>query len=419
MMKRFSILAGMAFVYLFSSLAFGNDVPTIKVLSHREPTTELVVSRMQAAPGVKIDLTMMPHPKVTETARITLSAGSDAYDLICLPNSEIYSIAKAGWFEPLDKYMEKYESDFNFKDIHPTARDLLQYEGKVYALPYVVNPQLLFYRKDILQKAGLKPPTTISELITTANKLKTKNMSGLVFIFKPGFGFSCTFQYFLYTLGGRWFDDKWNPVFNNEFGVKTIEVIKELVKAAPDDIYMYFNDEVAVALQQEMAAMGLQWYTRVSAMEDPKVSKVVDKMGYAPMPGLNPGETGISPTVAAGYAISKFSKNKEAAFRTLAYATSAETFANGIKSGAISILAPRLSVGENPEVRNALKGYGAAAASMNRGQTFPRIPEFTEINEKISLILQDTVRGKLESRKGLDSAAKEVRDFLSKRGYYR
>ena len=48
-------------------------------------------------------------------------------------------------------------------------------DGKVYCVPYYAGARVLIYRTDLLNKAGLKPPTTYAELLAAADKLKADN----------------------------------------------------------------------------------------------------------------------------------------------------------------------------------------------------------------------------------------------------
>ena len=56
--------------------------------------------------------------------------------------------------------------------------DAASWEGKVYGIPQTVDMQMLFYRKSVLSKAGVEPPTTMDELITAAKAVTTKDMGG-------------------------------------------------------------------------------------------------------------------------------------------------------------------------------------------------------------------------------------------------
>lgn len=53
------------------------------------------------------------------------------------------------------------------------------FEGSVYGIPQSVDMQMLFYRKSLLSQAGVRPPTTVDELLDAARKLTTGKVKGL------------------------------------------------------------------------------------------------------------------------------------------------------------------------------------------------------------------------------------------------
>jgi multiple sugar transport system substrate-binding protein len=56
---------------------------------------------------------------------------------------------------------------------YPQAvQDLVTLGGKVWAVPYDVTPNLLYYRKDIFRKAGVQVPTTWDQFRNAAEKIK-------------------------------------------------------------------------------------------------------------------------------------------------------------------------------------------------------------------------------------------------------
>lgn len=85
-----------------------------------------------------------------------------------------YQLAKSGQVVALDDILADTKGDFNQVDIAANSLD-----GKIYGIRMIDDPQLFFYRKSMFDKAGLKPPTTIDELIACAKALTTKNVKGI------------------------------------------------------------------------------------------------------------------------------------------------------------------------------------------------------------------------------------------------
>ena len=73
---------------------------------------------------------------------------------------------------PLDRGM--FPLDKFFPGVVTTA----MYKGRLYAVPYSTNAGLLYYRKDLLDAAGLKPPKTWAELREQAQRLSREHGLG-------------------------------------------------------------------------------------------------------------------------------------------------------------------------------------------------------------------------------------------------
>ncbi|SEP28750.1 ABC transporter substrate-binding protein [Amycolatopsis saalfeldensis] len=74
----------------------------------------------------------------------------------------------------LDDLIAPVKNDFS-----PAVLAAQTVEGKVYGIPQAVDTQVLFYRKSLLQAAGVQPPQTVDELIDAAGKLSKDGVKGL------------------------------------------------------------------------------------------------------------------------------------------------------------------------------------------------------------------------------------------------
>ena len=64
----------------------------------------------------------------------------------------------------------------------PLQRDAyVTWQGKTYAIPWWSETRVLFYHKDLLDKAGVKPPTTWAEWVEAAKKLTSGEQYGFAF----------------------------------------------------------------------------------------------------------------------------------------------------------------------------------------------------------------------------------------------
>jgi multiple sugar transport system substrate-binding protein len=90
-------------------------------------------------------------------------------------------MAKSGQIVPLDDIIADVKSDFTEKDLAANSVD-----GKVYGIRMIDDPQFLYYRKSLLEKAGVQPPTTFDELIEASRKLNKGGVKGLYLGLKGG-----------------------------------------------------------------------------------------------------------------------------------------------------------------------------------------------------------------------------------------
>jgi multiple sugar transport system substrate-binding protein len=83
-------------------------------------------------------------------------------------------MVKSGQVADLTDIIEPVKDDFNPADIASHTVD-----GKIYGVRMIDDPQFFFYRPSLLEKAGVKVPETLDELIEAAAKLTTGKVKGL------------------------------------------------------------------------------------------------------------------------------------------------------------------------------------------------------------------------------------------------
>ena len=382
----------------------------VQMISHRYPALEFYAERMQEAlPDVEVNTQLMPHDKAMELANIAMSSKADTVDLLYLNDSTFLSFAKNGWLRPLDDLFEKYTEEFGLDDFTESVLETFTYEGHLYVLPHTVNTQLFFYRKDLFEEAGKNPPTSFDEYKALATEMNSPLRAGTISCLKPVDAALNEMHWYINALGGAWFDDEMKPVFNDEAGVQAITMLDQITDAAQRGFTSAANDECTIALQQDVAVMGMQWASRAAAMDDPEKSNVVGKIDWAAPPG---GHQRIG---ADGYAISAFSKqDPETLFKIIATSSNQDN----MREAAAMILPPRRSLLNDPELQAANRHYPASLDSLEIGLAFPRLPEFYEVGEFITRRILQAVTDEMEVKAALDAAASESEDLLKSRGYY-
>jgi multiple sugar transport system substrate-binding protein len=133
-----------------------------------------VLSDCTTQTGVKINRQSVPTDQLTQ--KILQGATSHTLpDLAFTDNPTLQEIAATGALTPLTDY--GISTDGYYSSIVKAGT----YQGKVYGLAPGVNGLALIYNKDLLQAAGVTPPSTWDELKTAAAKLTKGSTYGLAF----------------------------------------------------------------------------------------------------------------------------------------------------------------------------------------------------------------------------------------------
>lgn len=390
----------------------------INLLSHRYAALEYFAQAMvdNAPENVTVNTELTTYGDWQEKMTMNLSSKSSAYDITYIFPPDLATFADNGWLLPLDDYIEKYNDKYNFDDIPDYLWDAYTYEGHVYGIPSHQWAALLFARNDIFEENGLEVPVTLDELVETAGKLTTDEMSGITLALKASDMLAITFQCFMTACGGWWFDDEMKPTFNSPEAIKAIEYIQKLMEDCPDGSMTYGSDETALAMAQGLAAMGLIQTTRSGDMDNEEQSSVVGKVGFYSSPSLEEKGLPASLFATAGYSISAFSEqDTDLVFQTMCNALTEEVMTEGADFG----MPVRESLLNN-ELFDERPDYAAAWEAIQAGAKMrPAIPEFSEIMEISMTALSDVLVNGTDVQETMDKAAEECEQILDEAGYYK
>ncbi|MFF1595379.1 ABC transporter substrate-binding protein [Streptomyces sp. NPDC058286] len=135
----------------------------------------------KANPDVAINVVWGADTSQYETKLNAALLGADAPDVFELGDFRA-EMARKGQLAPLDDVYGSAKDGFNQADL-----DYLTVDGKIYGMKTIDDVMVMYYRKSMLKKAGVTPPTTFTELVDAAKKLTTGDVKGL-FIGNDGIG---------------------------------------------------------------------------------------------------------------------------------------------------------------------------------------------------------------------------------------
>lgn len=202
--------------------------------------------------------------------------------------------------------------------------------GKLVAMPWYTDAGMLYYRKDLLQKYGLKPPETWDDLSAAAKKIQEgerqggkSDFQGFVFQAKAYEGLTCNALEWLQSFGGgEVVDASGRVTVNNPNAVRALETAASWINTiAPQGVLNDTEEEVRGVFQGGSAAFMRNWpyaWSLVNGADSP----VKGKVGVMPLPKGN--EQGRHAATLGGWqlAVSKYSKHPEEAAALVMYLSS-------------------------------------------------------------------------------------------------
>ena len=203
--------------------------------------------------------------------------------------------------------------------------------GKLLALPFFTDAGLLYYRSDLLQKYGAKPPKTWAELQATARTIQDKertaghpDMQGFVWQGKAYEGLTVNaLEWVASSQGGTIVDNSGHVTVDNPHAAQALDRAAGWIGTiSPKGVLNYTEEEARGVFQSGQAVFMRNWPYAWSLSQSAG-SPVRGKVGVSALPA---GDGGTSAAVLGGWqmAVSKYSKNQDAAIDLVKYLCSAE-----------------------------------------------------------------------------------------------
>jgi multiple sugar transport system substrate-binding protein len=271
-------------------------------------------------PNQKVTLLLLPEASNDQLAQLVanLQAKSDVYDVIDMDVIWTAEFASNGWIIPLPS------SQFPLAQFLKPAVATAMYQGRLYGVPDYSNADLLYYRKDILAKAGKQPPRTWAQLEQLAETVAPKyGLYGYAGTFAPYEGLTVNFAAAVQSAGGSILSPEGTKVtVDSPQALRGLEFLVNGFRQGwiPKVSLTYEEESSQAAFEAGKFLFLDNWPDVYAALSVPgSQNKVYGKVGVAPLPG--PDGAGSSSLGGANLAISAFSQHQQTALNFIKYMT--------------------------------------------------------------------------------------------------
>ncbi|GGK35078.1 maltose ABC transporter substrate-binding protein [Deinococcus malanensis] len=287
-------------------------------------------------PDINVRWVVLPENELRQKVTLDVASNAGSYDIATVGTYEVPIWAKNGWLKPLNPLFSKNASitrAYDLNDVLEPVRKGLSYQGQLYALPFYAESSMTYYNKDLFRKAKLTMPAnpTWQQIQTFASKVHnpSQGVYGVCLRGLPGWGENMAlFSTMVNTFGGRWYDQNWNAQVNSAAWKNAMTFYVNLLKryGPPGATSNGFTENLTL-MSQGKCGMWVDATVGAGFLKDPAASKIVKSVGFANAP-TGPGTPrGSNWLWSWSLAVPKSTKQEDAAFKFITWATSKEYIA--------------------------------------------------------------------------------------------
>ena len=407
---RRTFLAGAALAAMTIAAAAagcGIEKGSVRILSNDFPALHAIVAAAEkcATDSVKVTKNQTKDHESLQIAALT--ANPAEYTSAIIANSSILPLINDGLIRPLDDLVAKYGSGLQ-------KNQLITVDGKVMAVAFMANAQHLFYREDILKKAGLEVPKTYEEVLSAAKVIREKGLMAnpVGGTYKAGWNLAEEFVNMYLGMGGEFFESgSAKATINNEKGAATLAMMKSLSENMNPDFLTHDSNALQAEFEAGKVAMANFWGSRAGAVIDAEGStpEVAGAIKFAAAPMVGGGAIPATTLWWDGFAIAKniSDEDAEATFRAMVFGASTET-ANANADKAVWLIS-----GYTPGAAAA----GVSATAAGGAKPYPMTPYMDMLHTALGAEIVDFMQGKEDATKALGDTEAAYTTAAKEKGF--
>lgn len=386
----------------------------------------------QQHPDIELNWVFLEESILRRRLLGDLAIADGVFDVMTIGNFETPIWARRHWLKPLKQLPHSYD----LNDILPMNRAELSFQGQLFALPFYAESAMTFYRKDLFAKAGLTMPKqpTFADIETLAAKLHdpTNQLYGICLRGEPGWGGNMgLITSWVHAMGGRWFDEQWQPQLLSRPWQQTLELYQRLLRqyGQPHATQSGFIETLQLFAEGH-CAIWVDATVAAGYLFDKQVSNVAETTGFASQPQ---GELPSQWLWIWALAIPNSSKQQQAAQRFIEWATS-KSYVKLVADHEGWVAVPpgtRLSTYQHTEyqqqapfaltVLQALQQNGEEKRTLQpvpyAGTIFVGIPEYAAFGTSVANRVAEIIDGKLSVEAALQQSQAIVLKQMQQSGY--
>jgi multiple sugar transport system substrate-binding protein len=392
--------------------ALTQQVVTVSVLMHSPEVQEwapFIQEFHQKNPKIRLDIIEGPNdPDIREdlyTSSFLL--GNSPYDLVFMDVNWAPKFAAAGWLMDLsDRISPEQLSVFSEGDINGG-----RYQDKLYRIPLRSDAGMLYYREDLLARAGYQPPETFSDLIKISQALQKQGLAqwGYLWQGKQYEGLSAMFVEILKGYGAFWIDpDSLEVGLDRPEAIEAAKFLRGTIEAgiSPPGTNTYDEEITRIQFQNGQAVFLRNWPYVYSLAEG---SKVDGKYAIKPMVSAPGNESGACQG-GWGLGIATTSRHPDEAWKVIEFLSSEDIQRRFILS--TGKVPSRRALFTDPVIVAKYPHYPELLKVLENPALRPPIAQYAQASDILQRYLNAALSGGMSPQQAMQNAANETRRLL-------
>ena len=275
--------------------------------------------------GNRVDVVSTPNSSTERLALYQQVLSSRATDIDVLQIDVVWPGILASHLIDLTPFVGD-DPDGHF----PTLIENDTIDGRLVAMPWWTDAGVLYYRKDLLEKHGQKPPASWSEMAAAARAVQeaeraagNQGIWGFVWQGRSYEGLTCNALEWIDSFGGgSIIDAEGNVTVNNPLAIAAMAAAAEWIGDISPQGVLNYDEEAARGVFQSGNAVFMRNWPYAWSLAQSADSPVRGKVGVVALP---PGGAEGKTTGALGgwhLAVSRYSRHPEAAADLVRFLTS-------------------------------------------------------------------------------------------------
>jgi multiple sugar transport system substrate-binding protein len=390
----------------------GTGPVTLNFYNFSDPSgaVQTAVTNCSKASGGKYTITYNKLPAAADDQRLQmvrrLAAADTSMDILGLDVTWEAEFAEAGWILPWTGTYKQQAEQGTLKVPLETAT----WKGKLYAVPYNSNTQLLWYRSDLVPN----PPTTWDEMIADAEQLAKQGKPHLIEIQGAQYeGTTVWFNTLVASAGGSILTPDGTKASLGAPAVKALETMKRLAtsSAADPSLPVQMENENRLAMEGGSAAFELNYPFVYPSMKanNPDLFK---NFKWTLYPRVNANEPSHVTIGGIDMAISKYSPHPDLAFQAALCLRNRQNQLNAAVKGG---LPPTLeSLYSDPKLFPDYPFHADILRALQTASVRPKTPAY----QNISIVISHQVSppAAIQPVSTEQSMASQINDALQSKG---